>query len=96
MVFTTLAFSQMAHVLAIRSNVDSLFRIGLLSNRWLAAAVMATIMLQLAVIYVPSLQGIFSTATLSPLDLGISAAVASLVFCSVEAEKWLMRRRPTH
>ena len=32
MTFTVLALSQLGHVLAIRSERDSLFRIGLLSN----------------------------------------------------------------
>jgi hypothetical protein len=40
MVFTTLAFAQMAHVLAIRAEEDSTLAIGLFSNRWLAAAVL--------------------------------------------------------
>ena len=39
MVFLTLTFTQMAHVLAVRSEHDSLFRIGLLSNKALLAAV---------------------------------------------------------
>jgi Ca2+-transporting ATPase len=42
MVFTTLTFAQMAHVLAIRSEVDSLWRLGLWSNRPLLAAVLST------------------------------------------------------
>lgn len=40
--FTTLAFSQMGHVLAIRSERDSFFRTGLFSNKWLLGAVAGT------------------------------------------------------
>ena len=41
MVFTTLTISQMAHVMAIRSERNSLFRIGFLSNKPLLGAVIA-------------------------------------------------------
>ena len=83
----------MMQVLAVRSEHDSLFRIGLLSNKALLAAVTLTIGLQLAVVYLPFLQGFFSTLTLSVGDLALSIALSSLVFWAVELEKWLMRSR---
>jgi Ca2+-transporting ATPase len=92
-VFTTLAFSQMAHVVAIRSSRDSLFTIGLLSNPLLALAVACTVLAQLAVVYVPALQAVFGTLPLGAADVAVSAAVASAVFVAVEAEKWMARRR---
>ena len=92
MVFTTLAFSQMAHVLAIRSSRDSLFSIGVLSNRWLAAAVAGTTMLQLVVIYVPMFNRVFGTLPLSTGDLVVTVVLAGVVFAVVEIEKSLKRR----
>jgi len=56
--------TQMAHVLAIRSETQSLFRIGLASNRPLLGAVLLTLALQLATIYVPLLNPIFKTHSL--------------------------------
>ena len=93
MVFTTLAFSQMAHVLAIRSSTDSLFSIGVLSNRWLAGAVAGTVVLQLVVIYVPVFNRVFDTLPLSIGDLAVAVLLASVVTAAVEIEKWLKRRR---
>ena len=87
MIFTTLAFTQMAHVLGIRSSRDSLFRIGVLSNLPLAAAVAVTVLLQLALVYAPPLQAIFSTRALAGTDLAISAVVALAIFAAVEGEK---------
>jgi Ca2+-transporting ATPase len=92
MVFFTLTLSQLSHVLAIRSERDSLFIIGLLSNKPLLGAVIATIILQLAVVYVPFLQGIFMTMGLSAGDLALSMALSTVVFSGVELEKWLIRR----
>jgi len=92
MVFLTITLAQMAHVLAIRSGRDSLFRIGLWSNKPLLGAVTLTFALQLALVYVPFLQRFFSTVTLSAADLGIGLAASSLIFWAVELEKWLLRR----
>jgi P-type Ca2+ transporter type 2C len=45
MVVTTLGLSQMGHVLAVRSDRESLFSLGLLSNKWLLASVLGTFLL---------------------------------------------------
>ncbi len=92
MVFTTLAFSQLANLLAIRSSSDSLFSIGVLSNRWLAAAVPGTVLLQLVVVYAPWFNRVFDTLPLSLSDLALTVLLASVVFAVVELEKWLRRR----
>jgi Ca2+-transporting ATPase len=91
MVFPTLALSQMAHVMAIRSSRDSLFRLGLLSNKPLLAAVSLTLVLQLAVVYLPTLQSFFRTVSLPLPDLLLSYALSSLVFVGVDLEKWWTR-----
>ena len=91
MVFTILTLSQMAHVLAIRSGMDSLFKVGLWSNRPLLLAVLATLCFQLILIYVPFFQGIFDLAPLSALDLLLALVLSSVVFFAVEIEKWAYR-----
>jgi len=92
MVFTTLTLAQMAHVLAIRSERESLFSQGLLSNRPLLGAVALTLVLQLATVYVPVLQPIFRTQALSAGELGLCFALAAVVFFAVELEKTWRRR----
>jgi len=92
MVFATLTLSQMGHVLGIRSGRDSLFRTGLLSNTPLLGAVALTVVLQLAVVYVPFLQEVFTTVALSAGDLSLCLVLSTLVFWGVELEKLLMRR----
>ncbi len=93
MVFTTLTLSQMGNALAIRSGRDSLFKIGLLSNKPLLGAVLLTFVLQMAVVYVPFLQDLFKTVALPFTDLLISLALSTLVFWGVELQKWFLRRR---
>jgi Ca2+-transporting ATPase len=92
MLFTTLTLSQMGHALAVRSR-ESLFQVGLLSNKALLGAVLLTFGLQMAVVYVPFLQNLFKTDGLSLAELVLSLILSTVVFWGVELEKWLMRRR---
>ena len=93
MVFTVLTLAQMALVLAIRSENDSLFTIGLFSNKPLLGAVLLTFALQMATIYVPWLNPIFKTQPLPAWELGLCIALAALVFVAVELEKAWRRHR---
>ncbi len=93
MVFTVLSLSQLGHALAIRSDTVSLFRQGLLSNKQLTLAVGFTLLLQVAVIYVPFLQGCFILSPFSWAELGSCLGVSSVVFWAVEIEKWIKRSR---
>jgi Ca2+-transporting ATPase len=93
MVFTTLGLSQMGNALAVRSDRESLFTIGLLTNKALLGSVILTFVLQLAVIYVPFLQRIFDTSALSLGQLAIALLLSSIVFIAVETSKWLRRRK---
>jgi len=93
MVFTTLTLSQLAHVMAIRSGDESLFSVGLLSNKPLLLAVAITLVLQLAAIYAPFFQEILEIEALPLTDLAIAVALSTIIFWAVEVEKWLTRRR---
>jgi Ca2+-transporting ATPase len=94
MVFTVLTLAQMAHVMAIRSESEPLWRLGLASNRPLLGAVLLTFALQMATIYVPFLNPIFRTEPLNLGELGICVAAALVVYAVVELEKaWRRKRR---
>jgi len=92
MVFTVLTFSQLVHVITIRSERESLFTLGLLSNLPLLGAVALTVALQLAVIYVPFLQEIFHADALNFYELFVCIMLASVVYFAVELEKYLIRK----
>ena len=91
MAFTVLYFSQMGHVMAIRSEKKSVFEIGVFSNKPLLGALVITFTLQLMIIYVPFFNVVFKTNPLSWEELGITLAVSSIVFWAVEIEKWIKR-----
>jgi Ca2+-transporting ATPase len=93
MVFTTVTLSQLFHTLVIRSFRVSIFKLGFFSNPALAWTVLGTLALQMAVVYVPFLQGVFKTVAMSPRDLLISFLLSFTVFWGVEMEKLILRTR---
>jgi Ca2+-transporting ATPase len=92
MVFSILAFSQLGHVMAIRSDRQFLFQQGLLSNIPLLGAVLLTVLLQMAVIYLPFANKLFKTQPLSLNELLICFAASALVFHAVEMEKFIRKK----
>jgi Ca2+-transporting ATPase len=93
MVFTVLCLTQLGHVMAIRSEKESLFSQGILTNKPLFLSVFATMVLQLATVYVPFLNPIFKTQPLTPVELAFVLLLSSVVFIAVEIEKLIKRRR---
>ena len=96
MVFTVLCLTQLGHVLAIRSDRESLFRQGLFSNKPLLGAVALTFALQMATIYLPFLNPIFKTEPLTLNELLFTLALSSVVFFAVELEKLFRRKKMAH
>ncbi|HEU4522382.1 MAG TPA: cation-translocating P-type ATPase, partial [Thermoanaerobaculia bacterium] len=86
MAFTTLMLFQIFNVLNARSDTRSAF-VGLLSNHWLWGAIALSILLQVAVIYMPFLQRAFGTVALTPLDWLRCLGMASMVLWFRELTK---------
>ncbi|MBK7556832.1 MAG: cation-translocating P-type ATPase [Chitinophagaceae bacterium] len=92
-VFNVLCLCQMGHVLAIRSENQSLFSIGIFSNKPLIGAVLIAFLLQFMITYTPLLQPVFKTESLSLFEFLIVGAASSIVFFAVELEKIITGRR---
>lgn len=92
MVFTSLVLSQMAFALAVRSERESVFKIGLFSNRAMIGAVSLTFLLQMLVVYLPIAQEFFYTVPLDAGHLAVALVFSSLPFFEFELKKWWMRR----
>ena len=90
--FTTLMMFQMVNVFNCRSEKGSLFSVGI-RNKWLILAVIGSIILQLAVIYVPFLQDAFKTVALDLVDWVVVILVSLSVFVVIEFYKVFERRR---
>ncbi len=78
MTFTTLIVLELVRAQMIRSQ----YHLSLRSNWWLVAALLSSFLLQLAVVYIPSLQVVFGTVALSPFDWVVIALAAAGVWLS--------------
>jgi Ca2+-transporting ATPase len=88
----TLACSQLFHAFNCRSMRESIFKLKFSTNPQLVVAVVGSFLLQMAVIYLPFLQPIFKTRTLSLLDLGAIMVFSTLPLWIMELVKALNRR----
>ncbi|NMB89664.1 MAG: HAD-IC family P-type ATPase, partial [Chloroflexi bacterium] len=91
MTFTSLVIIQFFKAYNYRSDRHSVFNRPF-SNRWLNLAVIFDLLLLVAVIYVPFLQGPFETFSLTPTDWAITIGLALTVSPVIELAKWMERR----
>jgi Ca2+-transporting ATPase len=94
MTFTTLVFFQLFNVFNARFLDRSAFHL-LLSNIWLWVAVGVSLVLQIAVVYIPLLQEAFSTVPLAVVDWLVCAGVGSSVLWLSEVKKLILGRSRT-
>ena len=71
---------------------ESIFKLKIFSNPQLVMATGLSFVLQMAVIYVPFLQPVFKTQTMSGLDLGMIIVFSSLPLWIMELVKALNRK----
>ncbi len=95
MVFTTLALLQLGNALAVRSEKESFFKLGIFTNMYLLWTVLITVAIQIVIIYWGPLQRILKTEALSAQELVIVLVVSTGAFIGVELDKWIKRRTPT-
>lgn len=76
MAFCALVFIQLFYVFDCRSERYSIFELGFMSNPYLVGAVACSMVMQLVVVYVPLLQGVFGTVPLELWHWGLIISVA--------------------
>jgi Ca2+-transporting ATPase len=91
-VFTTLCLAQMGHALSARSQ-RPLWQLAPFGNPWLVLSVVVTILLQLALVYVPPLQSFFGTHAISLAELGLCVAFSLLLLVYLELRKLFRLRQ---
>ncbi|MEV4847533.1 cation-transporting P-type ATPase [Micromonospora matsumotoense] len=91
--FAGIVACQIGTAFAARTDRESLFTIGLLSNPLLLWGILFELVFTAAVIYVPALQDIFGTASLSLGQLVVIAPFPFLVWGADEVFRWVLRRR---
>ena len=92
LIFTLVVISLMFNAFNWRSEKISVFSLGIFTNRPLIYAVLSTVILQLAVLYIPFLQTAFRTVPLSLSDWGMIIPLASTTLIAMELTKFLERK----
>jgi Ca2+-transporting ATPase len=85
MAFIVLVYCQMFHVFNCRSEKESVFRLGLFTNRLLNLAVGVILVTQMGLVYVPALQPVFKVVSLGASDwaLVFAASVQPLLWMEI-------------
>ncbi len=91
--FTTIVFFELFLVFAIRSPRQTIWQIGLFTNRKLIYAVLLSMALQIMVIYVTPFQVPFHTQALTAWDWVRTILISLSAFLVVELIKWARQRR---
>jgi Ca2+-transporting ATPase len=91
MIFATIGFAQVFQALGLRSSSHSVFSIR--TNPLMAIVVVSAILLQLAVIYLPFMEGLFKLVPLPAKELLISVVAGSLIYLVVVIEKKVFKRK---
>ncbi len=91
--FATLVISELFRAFTARSERYSLFGIGAFSNKWMNWAILASVAMLLAVMYVPFMQPLFDTVSLSIGDWLFMIPFALVASVAAEITKMFLRIR---
>lgn len=92
MTLAAIVFCQVGAVLNCRAQTQSVFKIGLFTNKKVLFGIAFEILLLSALIYIPFLQGIFNTAPIGLLEWGVLALMPIPVVLFEEIRKLISRR----
>jgi Ca2+-transporting ATPase len=90
MAFVTLSVSELLRAYTARSERYPLFKIGVFSNKWMNWAVLLSLILLMAVVYVPFLNGPFQTTPLSWNEWILIIPLFLIPSVVAEISKWLI------
>ncbi len=91
--FCVMVISQLFHSFNCRNARRSLFEIGVLSNKKLLLATGLSLIMQIAIVYIPYFEGIFKVSPLELKDWIIVFGFSSLIFFITEVTKCFKRKR---
>lgn len=92
--FIVLACAQLFHSFNCRNMTESLFKIGIFTNKKLILATSVSFLLQMAVVYLPFAHKVFKTEPLGLLDWILVVAISSFPLWAMELVKLARKARP--
>jgi Ca2+-transporting ATPase len=92
MAFATLSISELLRAYTSRSERYSLLAIGVFSNKWMQWAVLTSLVILLAIIYVPFLDPVFGTTVLTLEDWSVMVPLILVPSLAAEVNKLVLRK----
>jgi potassium/sodium efflux P-type ATPase len=89
---TGIVMAQVGNGFAMRTHRQSIFKIGFFTNKMLLWGIVAELAFQAAIVYLPPLQAIFSTASMTSTEWMVLAAFAPLLLVADEIRKFFLRK----
>ncbi len=90
---TAMIVMELVIALCMRSLRHPLYKVGPFKNKYLWYAILGSFALQLVILYVPGLQGLFDVHMPELIDWVIAALYGAIVFATIEIGKWVTSRR---
>jgi Ca2+-transporting ATPase len=92
MAFATLSISELLRAYTARSERHNIWQIGIFANRFLQYGVLASLAIQLLIIYLPALDPVFNTTALQARDWLVIVPLILLPAAVAEVSKMVLRR----
>jgi Ca2+-transporting ATPase len=90
--FTALVLMELINAVNARSLKYTVFKVGVFKNKFLWVAILSSLGLQLMVLYIPALHGVFNVTYPQLFDWAIAVSFTSIVFFSIEVGKYIASR----
>jgi len=90
---TAMILMELANAISARSLKHPVWKVGIFKNRFLWYAVLASFLLQLAVLYVPGLNSAFNVTAPEPLDWAFAILFTAITFGTLEISKYIASKR---
>jgi len=94
MAVNVFVFGELFYLFNCRSLTQSMFALGVFSNRWLIGGVSLMILLQIGYTYLPFMNTAFQSAPLGASQWALILGASCVIWAAVGFEKWLRRRIP--
>ena len=85
--FLTIVFFELYQAFASRSTIFPSVKVGLFKNKALVGATLISLIVALGAVYLPSMNSLFGTAPLTPIELSIVLLLSSVGFLYLEISK---------
>ena len=92
MLFCALVLTQLLHAFNFRSDTGTVFSLHSLKNKWLVLALLGSMALQVAVVYLPGAEEIFRTVPLDSADWVAIVLTALSAIAVIDVTKLLVAR----